>query len=180
MTSNSSQPITKTFSIGGDLTINRLGYGAMRLTGQPSNFGPYPDWEGGKALLQQAISLGVNFIDTAEAYGPGNNEDIIADALYPYAEDLAIATKGGIFYCATVEIGEQATAVVGNSENRVRQVAHRNRHEQGCQKAKKGAQVDLVLKRAISSARSHPLIPEESVYECERTGIDPGNIVINS
>lgn len=84
------------FKIGGDLAVNRLGYGAMRLTGQPGNFGPYADWEGGKALLRRAIELGVNFIDTAEAYGPGYNEDLIADALHPYAEDLIIATKGGI------------------------------------------------------------------------------------
>ncbi|MGD1861955.1 MAG: aldo/keto reductase [Leptolyngbyaceae cyanobacterium] len=85
-----------TFSIGGDLSVNRLGYGAMRLTGQPGNFGPYADWEGGKQLLRRAVELGVNFIDTAEAYGPGTNEDIIADALFSYADDVVIATKGGI------------------------------------------------------------------------------------
>lgn len=101
--------ITKTFSIGGDLSVNRLGYGAMRLTGQPSNFGPYPDWEGGKALLQRAIALGVNFIDTAEAYGPGNNEDIIADALHPYSQDLVIATKGGILKPAPGDIRADAS-----------------------------------------------------------------------
>ena len=87
---------SKTFLVGGDLTVNRLGYGAMRLTGQPSNFGPYTDWAGGKELLRTAIALGVNFIDTAEAYGPGDNEDIIADALSPYPQNLVIATKGGI------------------------------------------------------------------------------------
>ncbi|MEM7796197.1 MAG: aldo/keto reductase [Cyanobacteria bacterium P01_C01_bin.118] len=84
------------FLIGGEIPVNRLGYGAMRLTGQPGNFGPYADWEGGKQLLRRAVELGVNFIDTAEAYGPGTNEEIIADALYPYAEGLVIATKGGI------------------------------------------------------------------------------------
>lgn len=94
---NSAIPLVhSTFAIGGDLTVNRLGYGAMRLTGQPSNFGPYADWAGGKALLRQAIALGVNFIDTAEAYGPGDNEDIIAEALSPYPQNLVIATKGGI------------------------------------------------------------------------------------
>lgn len=87
---------SQTFRLGGDLNINRLGYGAMRLTGQPGNFGPYADWEGGKRLLQRAIALGVNFIDTAEAYGPGTNESIIAEALHPYSDDLVIATKGGI------------------------------------------------------------------------------------
>ena len=88
--------VSTTFNLGGDLSINRLGYGAMRLTGQPGNFGPYADWEGGKQLLRRATELGVNFIDTAEAYGPGTNEEIIADALYPYANGLVIATKGGI------------------------------------------------------------------------------------
>lgn len=95
MASLQSAP-SRTYQIGSELTVNRLGYGAMRLTGQPGNFGPYADWEGGKALLRRAVELGVNFIDTAEAYGPGHNEAIIADALYPYPEDLVIATKGGI------------------------------------------------------------------------------------
>ena len=85
-----------TYKLGGDLTVNRLGYGAMRLTAQPGNFGPYADWEGGKRLLRRAVELGVNFIDTAEAYGPGFNENIIAEALHPYPKDLVIATKGGI------------------------------------------------------------------------------------
>ena len=104
-----TQPISKTFAIGGDLVVNRLGYGAMRLTGQPSNFGPYADWEGGKALLRRAVELGVNFIDTAEAYGPGDNESIIAGALYPYAQDLVIATKGGIFKPAPGNIQADAS-----------------------------------------------------------------------
>lgn len=86
-----------TFDIGGDLRVNRVGYGAMRLTGQPGNFGPYADWEGGKALLRRAVELGVNFIDTAEAYGPGFNEELIASALHPYRSGLVIATKGGIY-----------------------------------------------------------------------------------
>ncbi len=85
-----------TFEIGGDLRVNRLGYGAMRLTGQPGNFGPYADWEGGQKLLRRAVELGINFIDTAEAYGPGFNEELIASALHPYPEAVVIATKGGI------------------------------------------------------------------------------------
>ncbi|MEM7771285.1 MAG: aldo/keto reductase [Cyanobacteria bacterium P01_A01_bin.37] len=89
-------PASQPFNLGGDLTVNRLGYGAMRLTGQPGNFGPYADWDGGKALLRRAVELGINFIDTAEAYGPGDNEAIIADALHPYSANLVIATKGGI------------------------------------------------------------------------------------
>lgn len=91
-----SNSAPKTFAIGGDLPINRIGYGAMRLTGQPGNFGPYPDWEEGKNLLRRAVELGVNFIDTAEAYGPGFNEELIAFALHPYPQGIVIATKGGI------------------------------------------------------------------------------------
>ena len=94
--SNSDANLGTQFLLGGDLPIHRLGYGAMRLTGQPGNFGPYADWEGGKQLLRRAVELGVNFIDTAEAYGPGTNEEIIADALHPYPDNLVIATKGGI------------------------------------------------------------------------------------
>lgn len=85
-----------TFAIGGDLMVPRLGFGAMRLTGQPGNFGPYPDWAGGKALLRRAVELGVRFFDTALAYGPGHNEALIADALHPYADGIVVATKGGI------------------------------------------------------------------------------------
>ena len=68
----------------------------MRLTGQPGNFGPYPDWEWGQNLLRRAVELGVNFIDTAEAYGPGFNEELIASALHPYPQGVVITTKGGI------------------------------------------------------------------------------------
>jgi pyridoxine 4-dehydrogenase len=94
--SNLSNSVSPTFAIAGEFIVNRLGYGAMRLTGQPGNFGSYSDWEGGQKLLQRAIELGVNFIDTAEAYGPGFNEELIASALHPYPAELVIATKGGI------------------------------------------------------------------------------------
>jgi aryl-alcohol dehydrogenase-like predicted oxidoreductase len=83
-----------TFAIGGDLTINRLGYGAMRLTG-PGIWGPPKDRDEARRVLQRAVELGVNFIDTADAYGPDVSEEIIAEALYPYPEGLVIATKGG-------------------------------------------------------------------------------------
>jgi aryl-alcohol dehydrogenase-like predicted oxidoreductase len=87
---------TKTLLLGGNLPIHRVGYGAMRLCAQPGNFGPYPDWEGGKRLLRRAVELGVNFIDTAHPYGPGWNEELIADALAPYPPGVIITTKGGI------------------------------------------------------------------------------------
>lgn len=88
--------VAGTWPLGRDLLVNRLGYGAMRLCGQPGNFGPYADWEGGKRLLRRAVELGVNFIDTAHPYGPGWNEELIADALAPYPPGVVVATKGGV------------------------------------------------------------------------------------
>src|SRR5271155_2107844 len=83
-----------TFVLGGDLTVNRLGYGAMRITG-PGIWGEPKDRDEARKVLQRAIELGVNFIDTADSYGPEVSENIIAEALYPYPKDLVIATKGG-------------------------------------------------------------------------------------
>jgi len=85
-----------TFLLGGDLSVHRLGYGAMRLCAQPGNFGRYPDWESGKRLLRRAVELGINFIDTAHAYGPSCNGELIAEALAPYPAGVVIATKGGV------------------------------------------------------------------------------------
>ncbi len=82
------------FELGGDLLVNRLGFGAMRLTGQ-GIWGWPPDRENAKKVLRRAVELGVNFIDTADAYGPETNELLIAEALYPYPKGLVIATKGG-------------------------------------------------------------------------------------
>ena len=87
-------PMTFTFPDG--QTVNRIGFGAMRLTGQPGNFGPYEDWERGKAVLREAVSLGVQLFDTARAYGPHHSERLIADALKPYGAKVFIASKGGI------------------------------------------------------------------------------------
>src|SRR5712691_4963038 len=84
----------ETFLLGGDLLVNRLGFGAMRLTGE-GIWGWPPDRENAKKVLQRALELGVNFIDTADAYGPETNELLIAEALYPYPKGLIIATKGG-------------------------------------------------------------------------------------
>lgn len=99
-----------TFLLGGEAPVSRIGYGAMRLTGQPGNFGPYADWEEGKRLLRRAIELGVSFIDTARAYGPGWNEKLIVEALHPYGENLVIATKGGIDKRSPTELVRDASA----------------------------------------------------------------------
>ncbi len=108
---NNTTAISQTYTIGGDITVNRLGYGAMRLSGQPGNFGAYPNWEGGKQLLRRAVELGVNFIDTAEAYGAGFNEKLITSALHPYKQDLIIATKGGINKSAPDSISQASTRI---------------------------------------------------------------------
>src|SRR6266403_2825346 len=82
------------FSIGGDLPVNRLGFGAMRLTGE-GIWGWPPDRENAIKVLRRAVELGVNLIDTADAYGPDTSELLISEALYPYPKGLVIATKGG-------------------------------------------------------------------------------------
>jgi pyridoxine 4-dehydrogenase len=78
----------------GDLTVNRLGYGAMRLTGK-GIWGPPADHDASIRTLRRAVELGVNFIDTADSYGPNVSEELIAEALHPYPKGLVIATKGG-------------------------------------------------------------------------------------
>lgn len=89
------QPLL-TFRFNDGTEVRRVGYGAMRLTGQPGNFGPYEAWEDGKKVLRRALELGINLVDTARAYGPGWNERLVAEALHPYPQGLFIATKGGV------------------------------------------------------------------------------------
>ena len=84
-----------TFAIGGDLTVNRLGYGAMRITGD-GIWGEPKDRDNAKKVLRRAVELGVNFIDTADSYGPAVSEPLIGEALAPYAKGVVIATKGGL------------------------------------------------------------------------------------
>ncbi len=84
-----------TIDVGGDLTVNRLGFGAMRITG-PGVWGEPPDHLVAIATLRRAVELGVNFIDTADSYGPEVSERLIAEALSPYPDGLVIATKGGL------------------------------------------------------------------------------------
>ncbi|SFR73226.1 hypothetical protein SAMN04487947_3966 [Halogeometricum rufum] len=84
-----------TFDIGGELTVHRLGFGAMRVTGEDI-IGEPDDVENAERVLQTAVGLGVDFIDTADSYGPGVSERLIRDALAPYPDDLVVATKGGL------------------------------------------------------------------------------------
>jgi pyridoxine 4-dehydrogenase len=89
-----SASLAGSVSLGGKVSVHRLGYGAMRLTGD-GIWGPPKDRKPALAVLRRAVELGVNFIDTADSYGPSISEELIAEALFPYPKDLVIATKGG-------------------------------------------------------------------------------------
>ena len=93
--SDAPAALAGTITLGGDLVVNRMGYGAMRVTGK-GIFGPPADPAECKRVLRRAVELGVDFIDTAESYGPHVSEELIAEALHPYPEGLVIATKGGL------------------------------------------------------------------------------------
>jgi pyridoxine 4-dehydrogenase len=88
-------PLGGTLTVGGDLEIHRLGYGAMRITGD-GVWGPPRDHDAAIAVLRRTLALGIDFIDTADSYGPHVSEQLIAEALHPYPDDLTIATKGGL------------------------------------------------------------------------------------
>jgi aryl-alcohol dehydrogenase-like predicted oxidoreductase len=106
-------------TIGGDLVVGRIGFGAMQLTGKQV-WGEYPDRDGAIALLRAVVDAGVNFIDTADVYGPHTNELLIREALYPYPDGLVIATKGGF-----VRGGyEYSTLGAVGNPNYLRQSAH--------------------------------------------------------
>jgi len=89
-----SASVAGNISLGGEISVHRLGFGAMRLTGE-GIWGPPKDRNKALAVLRRAVELGVNFIDTADSYGPHVSEELIAEALYPYPAGLVIATKGG-------------------------------------------------------------------------------------
>ena len=95
MADSSTPAAADTITIGGDLTVNRLGFGAMRITGR-GIWGEPPDVDEARAVLRRAVELDTNFIDTADSYGPEVSENLIAEALYPYPDGLVIATKGGL------------------------------------------------------------------------------------
>ena len=95
MTSPASAAAAGTIEIGGDLVVRRMGFGAMRVTGS-GIWGDPPDLAEARETLRRVVQLGVNFIDTADSYGPEVSERLIAEALHPYPDDLVIATKGGL------------------------------------------------------------------------------------
>jgi pyridoxine 4-dehydrogenase len=92
---NVSDNISLDLTLGTDMHVSRIGYGAMHLTG-PGMWGEPTDVDGAVRVLRRAVELGVNFIDTADSYGPGDNERVIRNALHPYPDNLIICTKGGL------------------------------------------------------------------------------------
>ena len=111
VTSTTDRPVSSsgTFRLGGDLEVHRLGYGAMRITGK-GIWGPPADLDQARAVLRRAVELGVDFIDTADSYGPFVSEDLIREALHPY-DGVVIATKGGL-----TRTGPDAWPPVGRPE----------------------------------------------------------------
>jgi len=137
----------KTFSLGGDLTVNRLGYGAMRITGK-GIWGPPKDHEESIRVLKRAVELGVTFIDTADSYGPYVSEELIAEALYPYASNLVIGTKGGL-----LRTGPDQWPVDSSP-------AHLKEALEGSLKRLKLEQIDLYQLHRID-----PKVPAEETFE---------------
>jgi pyridoxine 4-dehydrogenase len=145
--SNTSISFEKTFTIGGDLPVNRLGYGAMRITGK-GIWGPPKDEAEAISVLQRAVELGVNFIDTADSYGPYISEELIAKALYPYPKDLVIGTKGGL-----LRTGPDEWPINGKPD-------HLNKALEGSLKRLKLDQIDLYQLHRID-----PIVPAEQSFE---------------
>lgn len=137
----------KTFALGGDLAINRLGYGAMRITGK-GIWGPPKDHDESIRVLKRAVELGVNFIDTADSYGPYVSEELIAEALYPYKSDLVIGTKSGL-----LRTGPDQWPVDSSPE-------HLKEALEGSLKRLKLDQIDLYQLHRID-----PKVPAEKTFE---------------
>jgi pyridoxine 4-dehydrogenase len=148
----------KNFTIGGELTINRMGYGAMRITGK-GIWGPPKDEAEAIKVLQRAVELGVNFIDTADSYGPYVSEELIAKALYPYPADLVIATKGGL-----LRTGPDEWPINAKPD-------HLKKALEGSLKRLKLGQIDLYQLHRID-----PIVPAEESFEFLRQAQDEGLI----
>jgi len=148
----------KTLTLGGDLKVNRLGYGAMRITGK-GIWGPPKDHDESIRVLKRAVELGVNFIDTADSYGPNVSEELIAEALHPYASDLVIGTKGGL-----LRTGPDQWPVDASPE-------HLKEALEGSLKRLKLDQIDLYQLHRID-----PKVPAEKTFEFLQKAQQEGKI----
>ncbi len=155
---NTAISLEKTLTIGGELTINRMGYGAMRLTGK-GIWGPPKDEGEAISVLKRAVELGVNFIDTADSYGPHVSEELIAEALYPYPVDLVIGTKGGL-----LRTGPDEWPVDAHPD-------HLRKALEGSLKRLKLDKIDLYQLHRVD-----PVIPAEQSFEFLRKAQDEGLI----
>jgi len=144
---NSPTTSEKTFTIGNELTVNRMGYGAMRITGK-GIWGPPKDEAAAIKVLRRAVELGVNFIDTADSYGPHVSEELIAEALFPYPADLVIGTKGGL-----LRTGPDAWPINAKPD-------HLRKALEGSLKRLKLDQIDLYQLHRID-----PIVPAEQSFE---------------
>lgn len=156
--SNEKTSLQNTFNIGGDLTVNRMGYGAMRITGK-GIWGPPKDHEEAISVLKRAVELGVTFIDTADSYGPHISEELIAEALYPYPADLVIGTKGGL-----LRTGPDQWPVNSSPE-------HLKEALEGSLKRLKLDQIDLYQLHRID-----PNVPAEKSFEFLKQAQQDGKI----
>lgn len=141
------RPVEQTFDIAGELTVNRMGYGAMRITGN-GIWGPPKNHNEAIQVLKRVVDLGINFIDTADSYGPYVSEKLIAEALYPYPEGVVIATKGGL-----ERTGPNQWPVNGHPDH-LRKALH------GSLERLKLAQIDLYQLHRID-----PKVPFEQIFE---------------
>lgn len=148
----------KTFSLGGNLTVNRIGYGAMRITGK-GVWGEPENKNEALNVLKRAVELGVNFIDTADSYGPNVSEELIAEALFPYPKDLVIGTKGGFQRSGPGEWSMDASP------------AHLEKALDGSLKRLKLDTIDLYQLHRID-----PKVPAEKTFEFLKQAQDKGKI----
>src|ERR1700712_2569607 len=155
---NKSNSFKKDFILGGDTTISRLGYGAMRITGS-GIWGPPADHDESIRVLKRAVELGVNFIDTADSYGPNVSEELIAEALHPYAADLVIGTKGGLLRTGPDQWPVDASP------------AHLKEALEGSLKRLKLDQIDLYQLHRID-----PKVPAEQTFEFLQKAQQEGKI----
>ena len=151
--------MNKTFTIGGDLTVNRVGFGAMRITGS-GIFGMPKDKQESIHVVRRAVELGVNFIDTADQYGPFTSEQLIAQALHPYPDDVVVATKGGLVrYGPGGDLKNDATP------------QHLNDALDGSLRRLKRDRIDLYQLHRID-----PDIPVEATFRFLRDAQDDGRV----
>jgi aryl-alcohol dehydrogenase-like predicted oxidoreductase len=153
-----NKPIKNTFTIGKDMTVNRMGYGAMRITGK-GIWGPPANKDEAIRVLKRTVELGINFIDTADSYGPNVSEELIAEALHPYPADLVIGTKGGLLRTGPDQWPVDASPT------------HLKDALEGSLKRLKLEQIDLYQLHRID-----PKVPAEQTFEFLRKAQEEGKI----